>query len=285
MTIAITAAIAATVSANTAETATNTPSGSSQANPTRVVLVTGAAKRIGRTIALTLAQRGWDVAVHYGRSEEEALAVVAKIKAMGRRSIALHCDLANETSVKELLPRVIAAFGSVQCVVNNASLFEEDSISDVSKFRLDKHMHANLLAPLLLSRALHAATPDGQQSCVINLLDQKLQNLNPDFLSYTLSKAALQCATTTLAQALAPKVRVVGVSPGITMVSGHQTAEDFAKAHQVTPLGRSSTPEDIANTICFVAEMPAITGTTIMVDGGQHLLPSARDIMFLATSK
>ncbi|MET3116735.1 NAD(P)-dependent dehydrogenase (short-subunit alcohol dehydrogenase family) [Undibacterium sp. GrIS 1.8] len=292
MTITITAADSAALSASDTasasatktETAINSPSGLTQDGLTRVVLVTGAAKRIGRTIALTLAQRGWDVAVHYGRSEEEALGVVAEIKAMGRRSIALHCDLANETSVKELLPRVIAAFGSVQCVVNNASLFEEDSISDVSKLRLDKHMHANLLAPLLLSRALHAATPDGQQSCVINLLDQKLQNLNPDFLSYTLSKAALQCATTTLAQALAPKVRVVGVSPGITMVSGHQTAEDFAQAHQVTPLGRSSTPEDIANTICFVADMPAITGTTIMVDGGQHLLPSARDIMFLATS-
>lgn len=260
--------------------ATNTATGEKP----RVALVTGAAKRIGRTIALTLAQRGWDVAVHYGQSEEDALTLVAEIKALGRRSVALQCDLANENAVQALLPRAIAAFGSVHCVVNNASLFEEDQIDSLTQGSLDKHMHANLLAPLMLAKALHAATPDGQQSCVINLLDQKLQNLNPDFLSYTLSKAALQCATTTLAQALAPKVRVVGVSPGITMVSGHQTAADFAQAHQVTPLGRSSTPEDIAQTICFVAEMPAMTGTTITVDGGQHLLPSARDIMYVVTA-
>ncbi|MCU6433954.1 SDR family oxidoreductase [Undibacterium sp. Jales W-56] len=250
----------------------------------RVALVTGAARRIGRTIALALAQRGWDVAVHYGQSEEEALSLVAEIKALGRRSVALQCDLGNEHAVQALLPHVIAAFGGIQCIVNNASLFEEDQITSLSQRLLDQHMHVNLLAPLLLARALHAATPDGQQSCVINLLDQKLQNLNPDFLSYTLSKAALQCATTTLAQALAPKVRVVGVAPGITMISGHQTAADFAQAHQVTPLGRSSTPEDIAKTICFVADMPAITGSTIMVDGGQHLLPSTRDIMYVVTA-
>jgi NAD(P)-dependent dehydrogenase (short-subunit alcohol dehydrogenase family) len=167
-------------------------------------------------------------------------------------------------------------------VVNNASLFEHDSAADFSVARLDAHMHVNLAAPVLLAQALHDATPVGAQSIVINLLDQKLFNLNPDFLSYTLSKAALHSATTILAQALAPKVRVVGIAPGITLPSGAQTAEGFGNAHGVTPLGRSSTPDDIAATVCFVVESPAITGTTILVDGGQHLIPLQRDVMFIA---
>ena len=124
--------------------------------------------------------------------------------------------------------------------------------------------------------------PDSAQAVVINLLDQKLFNLNPDFLSYTLSKSALQTATTVLAQALAPKVRVVGVAPGLTLVSGKQTEEGFAKAHRMTPLGRSSTLDDIANAVCFAAENQSITGTTLLVDGGQHLLPLQRDVMFVA---
>src|SRR5690606_27087581 len=129
------------------------------------------------------------------------------------------------------------------------------------------------------AQALHEATPASAQAVAINLLDQKLYNLNPDFLSYTLSKAALQSATTMLAQALAPKVRVVGVAPGITLVSGNQTEVGFAHAHQATPLGRSSTPDDIAAAVCFVAESPAITGSTLVVDGGQHLIPLPRDVM------
>jgi NAD(P)-dependent dehydrogenase (short-subunit alcohol dehydrogenase family) len=148
--------------------------------------------------------------------------------------------------------------------------------------KLDAHMRANVGAPLLLAQALHAATPDGQQAAVINLLDQKLYNLNPDFLSYTLSKAALHTATTMLAQQLAPKLRVVGVAPGLTMVSGDQTEAGFANAHQQTPLGRSSTPQDIVDAVLYAASARAVTGTTLLVDGGQHLLPLSRDVMFLA---
>ncbi|MGZ3254143.1 MAG: SDR family oxidoreductase, partial [Burkholderiaceae bacterium] len=202
--------------------------------------------------------------------------------ALGRRAVALQCDLADENAVKSLMRRAIAAIGPVTCVVNNASLFEQDSASDFSFAQLDAHMHANLAAPILLAQALHDATPSGAQAVVVNLLDQKLFNLNPDFLSYTLSKAALHSATTMLAQALAPKVRVVGVAPGITMISGKQTPQGFAKAHSITPLGKSSTPEDIAAAVCFVAESPAITGTTLLVDGGQHLIPLQRDVMFVA---
>jgi NAD(P)-dependent dehydrogenase (short-subunit alcohol dehydrogenase family) len=247
----------------------------------KVALVTGAAKRIGRVIALALARQGWDIAVHYHRSEPEALATVREIEALGRRALAVQCDLADLDSVPGLLQRA-AALGPVDCVVNNASLFEHDVAATFSSRLLDAHMHTNLAAPLLLAQALHAATPDGAQAVVINLLDQKLFNLNPDFLSYTLSKAALHTATTMLAQALAPKLRVVGVAPGLTMLSGDQSESGFTHAHGATPLGRSSTPDDIAAAVCYVAGAAAVTGATLVVDGGQHLIPLPRDVMFLA---
>ena len=252
----------------------------------KTALVTGAAKRIGRVIALALAQRGWDVVVHYGRSAADAAATVSDIRALGRRAAAVQCELSDESAVKALLRSAAAAIGAspeaISCLVNNASLFENDNPDDFSYATLDRHMHANLGAPVLLTQALHEATPAGAQSVSIQLLDQKLFNLNPDFLSYTLSKAALQTAVTMLAQALAPTVRVVGIAPGITLRSGDQTAEGFAKAHAVTPLGRSSTPDDIAAAVCFAAECNAITGTTLLVDGGQHLVPLQRDVMFVA---
>lgn len=252
----------------------------------KTALVTGAAKRIGRAIALALAKRGWDVVVHYGQSEADALIVVQEIRDSGRRAAAVQCDLADEAAVKGLLARANSAIGPdaapVSCIVNNASKFEQDGAADFSMRALDAHMHPNLVAPILLAQALHAATPPGRQTVVINLLDQKLFNPNPDFFSYTLSKAALHSATVLLAQAFAPSMRVVGVAPGITLISGDQTPEGFAKAHARTPLGRSSTPDDVAAAVCFAAESPAITGTTLLVDGGQHLTPSPRDVMFIA---
>jgi NAD(P)-dependent dehydrogenase (short-subunit alcohol dehydrogenase family) len=252
-----------------------------QASDARVALVTGAGRRIGRAIALGLARAGWDVAVHYRASGAEALRVVEEIAALGRRAVALQCELADEAAVRALLPRAEAALGAVRCVVNNASLFDYDSATDFSAARLDAHMRANVAAPILLAQALHAATAPDAQAVVINLLDQKLYNLNPDFLSYTLSKAALQTATTMLAQQLAPTVRVVGIAPGITMLSGDQTEAGFADAHRQTPLGRSSTPEDIADSVVYAASARALTGTTLLVDGGQHLVPLPRDVMFL----
>jgi NAD(P)-dependent dehydrogenase (short-subunit alcohol dehydrogenase family) len=247
----------------------------------QVALVTGAGRRIGRAIALGLAAAGWDVAVHYRSSERDARDTAAAIVALGRRAALLQCDLADDAAVRALPARAAEALGRVSCVVNNAALFEYDSATTFSPELLAAHMQANVAAPLLLAQALHAATPEGSQAVVINLLDQKLYNLNPDFLSYTLSKAALHTATSMLAQALAPTVRVVGVAPGITMVSGDQSAEGFERAHQVTPLGRSSTPEDIAGAVVYAASARALTGTTLVVDGGQHLVPLARDVMFL----
>jgi NAD(P)-dependent dehydrogenase (short-subunit alcohol dehydrogenase family) len=248
----------------------------------RVALVTGAGRRLGRAIALGLARAGWDIAVHYRQSHDEARDVAREIAALGRRAVTLQCDLSDEDAVRALLPQAVAALERVDCVVNNASLFDYDDDLSFGLARLDAHMHANVAAPILLARALYDATADGGQSVVVNLLDQKLYNLNPDFLSYTLSKAALQAAGTMLAQSLAPKVRVVGVAPGITMVSGDQSEDGFAKAHTQTPLGRSSTPQDIADAVVYAAGARAVTGTTLLVDGGQHLLPSPRDVMFLA---
>jgi NAD(P)-dependent dehydrogenase (short-subunit alcohol dehydrogenase family) len=225
------------------------------------------------------------VAVHYGSSREAALDTVKQLQALGVQAIALQADLAVEAQTALLVSESLAAFGRLDAVVNNASRFEMDVARDFSYEKLMAHMRPNLAAPVVLARELHRLLPvsgaGGASGVVINLLDQKLFNYNPDFLSYTLSKAGLQAATVMLAQALAPKVRVVGVAPGITMTSGDQTAMGFEKAHTATPLGRSSTPDDVARTCLFVAESPAITGTTIVVDGGQHLAPSSRDVMFL----
>lgn len=247
----------------------------------RVALVTGAGRRIGREIALGMAKAGWDIAVHYRASEAEAMEVVHAIRELGRRAVALQADLTNEHAVRALPRQVVHLLGALDCIVNNASLFEYDKPAAFSPALLAAHMQCNVTAPLLLASALHAQVAEGGQAVVVNLLDQKLYNLNPDFLSYTLSKSALHTATTLLAQALAPKLRVVGVAPGITMVSGDQTEDGFQQAHTVTPLGRSSTPQDIVEAVCYAANARALTGTTLLVDGGQHLVPLERDVMFL----
>jgi NAD(P)-dependent dehydrogenase (short-subunit alcohol dehydrogenase family) len=246
-----------------------------------VVLITGAAKRIGRCIALTMAQRGWDVAIHFNRSDLEARELAAEINALGRRAICVGANLADQDAVKKLVPVVVAELGSLQCVVNNASIFDEDNVSDFSYAALDQHMHVNLAAPVVLAQALHQVTPSDQQASVVNILDQKIFNLNPDFFSYTLSKTALQSATTTLAQALAPTVRVVGVAPGTTLASIHQDEHNFGKTHQLAALGQSSTPQDIADAVHYLATARAVTGTILAVDGGQHLIPLARDVMYV----
>ncbi|REE20990.1 hypothetical protein B0G71_4129 [Paraburkholderia sp. BL27I4N3] len=253
----------------------------------RVVLITGAARRIGRALALGFAARGWDVAVHYGASREEAGELVAEITALGRRAVALQAELGDEAQVERLLPACIDALGRPSCIVNNASRFEEDTAQTVGYDLLLKLTAMNVAAPLVLARRLFEATPEAARTdeslrgVVINVLDQKLYNMNPDYLSYTLTKAALQTATVALAQALAPKVRVVGLAPGLTMQSGDQTPDGFAAAHRTTPLGRASRAEDIVAAALYLADAAGVTGTTLVVDGGQHLVPLPRDVMFL----
>jgi NAD(P)-dependent dehydrogenase (short-subunit alcohol dehydrogenase family) len=207
-----------------------------------------------------------------------AAATAAMLRARGARAEVFAADLADEAQCAALLPAVHAAFGRVDAVVNNASLFEYDSVASFGYAAMERHWRANTGPAIVLARALHQAGG----GCVVNLLDQKLWNPNPDHLSYTLSKAALEAATTLLAQALAPTVRVCGVAPGVTLLSGDMSGPEFEQSHMMTPLRRSSTPQDVARSVRFLLESPAITGTTLLVDGGQHLQPQARDVMFLA---
>jgi NAD(P)-dependent dehydrogenase (short-subunit alcohol dehydrogenase family) len=246
-----------------------------------VALVTGAAHRIGREIALALARDGYDVAVHYGHSRAGALATAADIRRTGRRACAVKRDLGMESAVSSLLEQCAGELGEVTCVVNSASLFEHDTVLTFDPARLTRHMSVNVAAPVLLARQLHARIADGRQGVVINLLDQKLWNPNPDFLSYTLSKAALCSATELLARELAPKLRVVGVAPGITLPAPGQSVRNFDQVSQLTSLGYPSSPEDVAQAVVYLARATAVTGTTLLVDGGQHLIPSERDVMFL----
>ncbi len=255
-------------------------------SPTRTVLVTGSAKRLGREIALVLARAGWQVAVHYRGSEDEAMRTVADCAQLGVTAAAFDADLADEAAARALLPRVIAHFGQVDAVVNSAALFEHDSAASFSYAAMERHLRANAGAAILLAQALHAhvreraaaaRAPLPRAGVVVNLLDQKLWNQNPDFLSYTLSKAALEAANTMLALALAPDVRVVGVAPGLTLTSEYLSPEKFEALHKLSPLGRSSTPEDVAGAVKFALENSSITGTTLLVDGGQHLLRFERD--------
>ena len=255
---------------------------------TRCALVTGAGRRLGRETALALAKAGWDVAVHFNRSVEGAHATVAECQALGVRSAAFAADLADEAAANGLLPAITAALGPVDAVVNSASLFEHDSAESFSYALMEKHLRSNTAAPIALARALHQhiqqRRADGEASAegvVVNLLDQKLWNQNPDFMSYTLSKAALEAAGTMLALALAPLVRVVGVAPGLTLTSHMLSDERFAQLHKLSPLGRSSTPADVAATVRFALENRSITGTTLLVDGGQHLQRFERDFSLM----
>jgi NAD(P)-dependent dehydrogenase (short-subunit alcohol dehydrogenase family) len=249
--------------------------------PVRTVLVTGAARRLGRAIALDLARAGWQVAVHFRGSDDEARQTAADC---GRHAAAhvFQADLADEAQVRGLMQQVLDRFGSVDAVVNNASRFEHDSAQSFTFASLAAHVASNTAAPVLLAQLLAAHLKQrAARGAVVNLLDQKLWNPNPDFFSYTLSKAALEAATTLLAQALAPELRVVGVAPGLTLTSHLLTQERFEQLHKLSPLGRSSTPDDVAAAVRFALENDSITGTTLLVDGGQHLMKFDRDFSLM----
>ena len=258
-----------------------------------IALITGAARRIGRAIALELAAHGWDLAVHCHRSLADAQATAEQATDLGARAEVFSVDLADALACATLVPAVLLRCGRLDAVVNNASLFEYDDVASFSSTAMDRHWRANTAPAVLLARALHehlcqrraataASAVSAASGCVVNVLDQKLANPNPDYFSYTLSKAALEAAGIMLAQALAPVVRVCAVSPGVTLLSGAMSANEFSAAQQMTPLERSSTPQDIARAVRFLLESPAITGTTLLVDGGQHLRAQPRDVMFIA---
>jgi NAD(P)-dependent dehydrogenase (short-subunit alcohol dehydrogenase family) len=234
-------------------------------------LVTGAGRRIGRAIALSLAARGFDVAVHYGTSRSDAVAVAMEIEATGRRAIAIHADLANNTDVASLIPRVVTALAPPTCLVNSASQFNDDSLATMTPESWALHLDTNLKAPVFLAQTLFKHLPAGMHGNVINIIDQRVLKPTPDFFSYTVSKAGLWSATRTLAQALAPRVRVNAIGPGPVLQSVHQSDAAFAAECAGTLLQRGSSPEEIAAAVGFLLDAPAITGQLIALDGGQHL--------------
>lgn len=249
---------------------------------TGAVLITGAARRIGRAIAEDMAARGWAVAVHYGGSEEAADSLVEAIQAKGGKAAAFRADLRHTHEVKALVRLAANELGPLSCLINNASVFEADSLSDVSEESWALHMDANLKAPVFLSQAFAHQLPGDREANIINIIDQRVWRLTPRFLSYTLSKAGLWTLTQTLAQALAPhNIRVNGIGPGPTLKNERQDEADFARQQKATLLGRGADLREIAAAIRFILETPSMTGQMIALDGGQHLAwetPDVRDI-------
>lgn len=237
----------------------------------KIALVTGAAKRIGNAIALDLARSGYDVAIHYGDSRKEAEETVAEIEALGRRAVALCADLTCEDQVQDLVPRAVAALGGVTLLVNNASAFEPDDWASATRESWDLHMEANLRAPfVLMQQFAKALTPD-TNGAVINMIDQRVWNLPPHYLTYTLAKAGLWTLTQTMAQALAPRIRVNGIGPGPTLPNVRQEQADFDAQWQQVPLRRQTTTEDICTAVRFLLSAKSMTGQMIALDGGEHL--------------
>ena len=235
------------------------------------VLITGAAHRIGRAIAFDLAAHGFGVAVHYNSSADAAQELVASITEVGGRAVAVQAELADEEQVKNLIPTATKVLGPLTVLVNNASLFENDTVEDCTRESWDMHMDVNLRAPFVLSQVFAEQLPDGLEGSIINLLDQRVWNLTPFFMSYTVSKTALWTLTQTLALALAPKIRVNAVGPGPTIRNERQTEDDFARQWSEIPLARRVMPEEIADAVRFLINAPSMTGQMIAMDGGQHL--------------
>ena len=249
-----------------------TPSGAFPAPPVpKAALVTGAGQRIGRACAMTLAQAGYAVAVHHNRSSEAAERVAAAIRETGGKAIALAADLADEDAVTALLPRAAAALGPIGVLVNNASVFEGDTIETATRESWDAHLSVNLRAPFVLIQEFARHLPADASGCIINLLDERVWSLTPYFVSYTVSKAGLWTLTQTMAMALAPRIRVNGIGPGPTLPSPRQSHEQFLQQCRSMPLRRGTAPEEIAAALRFILAAPAMTGQMIALDGGQHL--------------
>jgi NAD(P)-dependent dehydrogenase (short-subunit alcohol dehydrogenase family) len=251
-------------------------------------LVTGAGKRLGRAMALYLAQRGHDVAVHYASSEDEAEAVVAEIRAMGRRAQAFRADLLVEAETQALIPAVTAAMGPLTVLVNNASIFEYDRIDTATRTSWDRHLESNLRAPYVLTQAFARQCPpaltdaEGEplaQGLVVNMIDQRILKLTPEFSTYTIAKMGLWALTRTAAQGLAPHIRVNAIGPGPTLQGARQSAQHFARQRAATVLGRGASPADITAALGFFLDSPAVTGQFLAIDGGQHLAWQTPDVL------
>ncbi len=237
----------------------------------RAALVTGAARRIGREIALTLAQAGFDVALHCQSSLDDAKATAAEIRELGRRCVVLPADLAQEGAVRRMVSDATAALGLLGVLVNNASNFERDEWRDTSRASWDAHLEPNLRAPFVLMQDFAAGLPAEAEGLIVNMLDERVWSLTPHFVSYTVSKAALWTLTQTMALALAPRIRVNGIGPGPTVPSPRQSEAQFQAQCSSVPLRHGSSPEEIGRAVLAMLELPSMTGQMLALDGGQHL--------------
>ena len=249
-------------------------------------LITGGSVRLGREIGLAFARAGWNVACHYNRSEAEAHALCAELRALGADALAVQGELEDEASCQRIFDTTVAVTGNtLQCVVNNASLFVPDEGADFDEAQALAQIKVNLMAPMRFGKWMAALHANGAAAhtkpSVIHVLDQKVFNLNPDYFSYTLSKLALERAVSLQAQSLAPTLRVNAVAPGLMYLSGPQTQDNFNRAAQANLLRHPINPADVASSVVFLAGNASITGTTVRVDNGQHLVPLARDVMFV----
>ncbi len=252
-------------------------------------LVTGGGARLGRAMALYLGGRGYDVAVHYASSGDGAAEVVTELEAIGQRGVALQADLLDEAAAQALLPAAAKALGGpVTCLINNASIFEYDNIGSATRKSWDRHMESNLRAPFVLTQALAQQAPDPEmdahdepvaQALVVNMLDQRVQKLTPEFMTYTIAKMGLWAMTRTAAQALAPRVRVNGIGPGPTLKGHRQSEQHFDRQRKATILGRGADPEGITAALGYLLDARAVTGQMIAVDGGQHLAWQTPDVL------
>lgn len=243
------------------------------------VLVTGAAKRIGRSLALELARDGWDVAVHCNASIAEAEEVAGQIRVLGRKAAVVRGDLSDADVPDRLIAESAAALGGLTCLINNASLFEPDEVGTITKASWAEHLDTNLRAPVFLSQAFARQLPEGEEGNIISIIDQRVWKLNPKFFSYTTSKSGLWTATRTLAQALAPRIRVNAIGPGPALPSVRMDQAEFDKQAALTLLGRGTSPEEISAAVKFILSQPALTGQMIALDGGQHLVWQTPDVV------
>ena len=248
------------------------------------VLVTGGAHRLGRLICQQFAHDGWQVWCHAQNSMAAAEALCQQIALQGGQAQAVQADLALDTDRQRMMAQIVAQGGPLDCLVNNASSFEPDGARDFDEHAMRTQLEVNLIAPLALSRLMAQSLPanaDSGSRSIIHVLDQKVLNLNPDYFSYTVSKLALERSVALQAQALAPQIRVCGVAPGLMFLSGPQTQANFDRSSQMNVLKHAIDPAQVAATCLFLANNPALTGVTLAVDNGQHLVPLSRDVMFV----